>query len=203
MANHIPDEIISEILSPALRVSDAAFSTLSQAGSGPSPFMTFSESSSAFLVVSKAWLRVATPLLYNVVVIRSKAQAQALAATLNANPALGRFIKKLRVEGGFAISMLKILQNSPNITDLFLSLEIPRPDNACGLLRGLHLINPVRVIIDTGRPWTRSSPSAQKLITTLEKCIPIWEKLVPDIVIFLRSLRRCFRLCLRLHITVT
>ncbi|KAJ7938342.1 hypothetical protein B0H13DRAFT_2301914 [Mycena leptocephala] len=176
MANHIPDEIISEILSPALRVSDAAFSTLSQAGSGPSPFMTFSESSSAFLVVSKAWLRVATPLLYNVVVIRSKAQAQALAATLNANPALGRFIKKLRVEGGFAISMLKILQNSPNITDLFLSLEIPRPDNACGLLRGLHLINPI-ITIRTETHYY------------LEKCIPIWEKLVPDIVIFLRSLR--------------
>jgi hypothetical protein len=146
--------------------------------------MTFSESSSAFLVVAKAWLRVATPLLYNVVVIRSKAQAQALAAALKANPALGRFIKKLRVEGGFAISMLKILQTSPNITDLFLSLEIPQPDNACGLHRGLHLINPVRVIIDTGRPWTGLSLSAQKLITTLEKCIPIWKKLVPDIVLF-------------------
>ncbi|KAJ7938341.1 hypothetical protein B0H13DRAFT_1139374 [Mycena leptocephala] len=163
MANHIPDEIISEILSPALRVSDAAFSTLS--ASGASPFMTFSESSSAFLVVAKAWLRVATPLLYNVVVIRSKAQAQALAAALKANPALGRFIKKLRVEGGFAISMLKILQTSPNITDLFLSLEIPQPDNACGLHRGLHLINPVRVIIDTGRPWTgRHYPHRNSLL---------------------------------------
>ncbi|KAJ7938332.1 hypothetical protein B0H13DRAFT_1698452 [Mycena leptocephala] len=176
MANHIPDEIISEILSPALRVSDATFSTLSQAGSGPSPFMTFSESSSAFLVVSKAWLRVATPLLYNVVVIRSKAQAQALAATLNANPDLGRFIKKLRVEGGFAISMLKILQSSPNITDIFLALSIAPSDNACGLCRGLPLIDPVRVIIDN-HTWNGVNKPTSKLIDTLEKCFVTWKNM--------------------------
>ncbi|KAJ6524562.1 hypothetical protein B0H19DRAFT_1200314 [Mycena capillaripes] len=61
--------------------------------------MKFSESSSAYLVVSKAWLRVATPLLYNVVAIHLKAQAQALAATLTTNPALGRFIMKSRNRG--------------------------------------------------------------------------------------------------------
>ncbi|KAJ6524554.1 hypothetical protein B0H19DRAFT_1200262 [Mycena capillaripes] len=185
MANHIPDEIISEILSPALRVSDATFCAMSE--SGASPFMKFSESSSAYLVVSKAWLRVATPLLYNVVAIRSKAQAQALAATLTTNPALGRFIKKLRVEGGYAISMLKILQTSPNITDLFLSLAIASPDNACGLCRGLPLANPVRVIIDTAigwRYWSGISKHAKPLVEALVKSIPTWENLavfeIPD-----------------------
>ncbi|KAJ7602497.1 hypothetical protein DFH06DRAFT_1115658 [Mycena polygramma] len=171
MANHIPDEIISEILSPALRVSDATFSALTR--TGDSPFMTFSESSSAFLVVSKAWLRVATPLLYSVVVLRSKAQAQALAATLKANPTLGRFIKKLRVEGGYAISMLKILQSSKNITDLFLSLEIDSSDNACGLIRGLPLVDPVRVIIGDCSYYDR----AEQLLGALEKCIQTWKNL--------------------------
>ncbi|KAF8218321.1 hypothetical protein K438DRAFT_1796665 [Mycena galopus ATCC 62051] len=177
MADHLPDEIISEILSPALRVSDAAFSALTVGGT--SPFMTFSESSSAYLVVSKAWLRVATPLLYNVTVLRSKAQAQALATTLTTNPALGRFIKKLRVEGGYAISMLKIFQNSPNITDLFLSLVIPSSDNACGLCRGLPLVKPTRVIVDTGAFYYLGvSKPAQKLLDTLEKCIGTWKELV-------------------------
>ncbi|KAJ6478582.1 hypothetical protein C8R47DRAFT_638137 [Mycena vitilis] len=171
MANHLPDEIISEILSPALRVSDATFSALTH--TGDSPFMTFSESSSAFLVVSKAWLRVATPLLYNVVVLRSKAQAQALAATLKANPTLGRFIKKLRVEGGYAISMLKILQSSKNLTDLFLSLEIAPYDNACGLIRGLPLVDPVRVIIGDSSYYDR----AEQLLGALEKCIQTWKNL--------------------------
>ncbi|KAJ7353371.1 hypothetical protein DFH08DRAFT_987682 [Mycena albidolilacea] len=168
MASNLPDEIVSEILSPALRVSDAAFSAF-----GPSPFMTFSESSSAFLLVCKSWLRVATPLLYNVAILRSKAQAQALAATLNANPALGPFIKKLRVEGGYAISMHKILQASKNITDIFLSMRIPPSDNACGLCRGLPLINPVRLILD----WTTLGRLALKLFDTLEQCIPAWKKM--------------------------
>ncbi|KAJ7270755.1 hypothetical protein B0H12DRAFT_1229232 [Mycena haematopus] len=176
MANNLPDEIISEILSPALRVSDAAFSTLSTSSS-TSPFMKFSESTSAYLVVSKAWLRVATPLLYHDVILRSKAQAQALAATLAANPALGQFIKKLRVEGGYAISMHKILQNSRNITDLFLSMAIASSDNATGLCRGLPLLDPVRVIIDFGRPWTTVWKSASKLLDTLDQCIPTWEKM--------------------------
>ncbi|KAJ6463407.1 hypothetical protein C8R45DRAFT_1080367 [Mycena sanguinolenta] len=176
MANNLPDEIISEILSPALKVSDAAFSTL-LTRSGPSPFMTFFESTSAYLVVSKAWLRVSTPLLYHDVILRSKAQAQALAATLSTNPALGRFIKRLRVEGGYAISMHKILQNSKNITDLFLSTMIASSDNASGLCRGLPLLDPVRVIIDTGYSWTVEGKSGLKLLETLEKCIPIWKKM--------------------------
>ncbi|KAJ7166447.1 hypothetical protein C8R43DRAFT_836059, partial [Mycena crocata] len=77
-AVHIPNEIIHEILSPALCVSEEAFS----ATSPDLPFAKISESSSAFLLVSKAWLRVATPLLYNIVIIRFKAQAQALAVAL-------------------------------------------------------------------------------------------------------------------------
>ncbi|KAJ7119067.1 hypothetical protein C8R44DRAFT_923002 [Mycena epipterygia] len=66
--NSLPDEIISEILSPALKVSDEVFSDTADV----SPFATYSESSSAYLLVCKAWLRVATPLLNNVVILRSK-----------------------------------------------------------------------------------------------------------------------------------
>ncbi|KAJ7179664.1 hypothetical protein C8R46DRAFT_987469 [Mycena filopes] len=177
---HLPDEIISEILLPALRVPDETFSATNFANfsNGASPFVSFSESPSAYLVVCKSWLRVATPLLYNVVVIRSKAQAQALAGTLAANPALGRFIRKLRVEGGYAISMHKVLQNSPNITDIFLTVEIPRSDNVCGLVRGLPLIDPVRVIIDSGSLYSGLSHEAYKLLDVLkEKCLPCWKKM--------------------------
>ncbi|KAJ7718709.1 hypothetical protein B0H16DRAFT_1608687 [Mycena metata] len=173
---HLPDEIISEILSPALRVSDEAFSYVSHHNT-VSPFMTFTESTSALLVVCKSWLRVATPLLYNVVILRSKAQAQALAATLTANPALGAFIRKLRAEGGYAISMFKILQNSPNITDLFLSVDFASGDNACGLCRGLALLDPIRVIVGKATLWGRISKNAQKLVDTLAECIPAWKNL--------------------------
>src|SRR5262245_53222399 len=100
MANAIskfPDELLQEILSPVLSVSDDQFSSTAEL----SPFSSFSKLSSAtLLLVCKSWLRVAYPLLYNTVVIRSSGQAHALANSLHANLTLGRHVKKLRLEGG-------------------------------------------------------------------------------------------------------
>jgi hypothetical protein len=108
MSDHsLPDEIISEILSPALKVSDEVFSDTSEV----SPFAKYAESTSAYLLVCKSWLRVSTPLLYNIVILRSKAQAKALSLALAGNKELGQFIKKLRVEGGYGTPMLTIAQH--------------------------------------------------------------------------------------------
>ncbi|KAJ7053845.1 hypothetical protein C8F01DRAFT_995974 [Mycena amicta] len=126
----LPDEILSEILSPALKVPDDVFCDTTP---GQSPFANYTESSSACLVVCKSWLRVATPLLYNVVILRSKAQAKALAGALAQNAELGRFIKKLRVEGGFGPSMHTVLRCAPNISDLYLTFEVYSPDNTDGI----------------------------------------------------------------------
>ncbi|KAJ7453834.1 hypothetical protein FB451DRAFT_1100173 [Mycena latifolia] len=149
MAENLPDEILSEILSPALKVPEHRFSDTSST----SPFATYSGSSSAALLVSKAWLRVSTPLLYTVVILRSKAQAGALASALQGDQKLGRFIKKLRVEGGFGASMHQILKATPNVTDIFISTTIHSPDTTSGLVLGLPLINPTRLILfeDCGR----------------------------------------------------
>ncbi|KAK7046852.1 hypothetical protein R3P38DRAFT_3176137 [Favolaschia claudopus] len=173
-ANRIPDEIISEILSPALRVSDTTFSTLTSVA-GASPFLTFSESSSAYLEVSKSWLRVGTPLLYNVVAIRSTAQAQALAATLTTNPDLGCFIKKLRVEGGYDMHMLTIIRAAQKISDVYLSLVFDKSDNASGLRKALPLLDPVRIIVDGDSDV--ESEDATGLLDILETCVLNWKRL--------------------------
>ncbi|KAF7354814.1 Abhydrolase domain-containing protein mpaH [Mycena sanguinolenta] len=136
----LPDEI----LSPALKFSDSDFSDFT---SDVSPFANYSESSSAYLLVCKPWLRVTTPLLYNLVILRSKAQAKALRVVLSGNKELGKFIKKIRVEGGYELSMHAILRCSPNICYPFLSLEIYSSDSTSGLRRGLQLINPTRLIL--------------------------------------------------------
>ncbi|KAJ7608610.1 hypothetical protein DFH06DRAFT_935890, partial [Mycena polygramma] len=121
MSERLPDEIISEILSPALKVSEEMFSDT--ASTRISPFASDSLSSSAALLVCKAWLRVATPLLYHVVVIRSTAQARALLKSLLGNPDLGPSANTmLRLEGGFGPAMEEVLRKSPNVTDIFLSL---------------------------------------------------------------------------------
>ncbi|KAG6827838.1 hypothetical protein H0H92_010298 [Tricholoma furcatifolium] len=170
----LPDEIIREILAPVLKVPDEVFRNNAHV----SPFSNYSESTSTILVVCKSWLRVSTPLLYNVVVLRSKAQAQALERTLRGNPFLGTFIKKLRVEGGYGSSMYHIIQASPNISELWLSMRLWSSDNVSGLCRGLPLINPTRLILHDNefRP-SDSNSCTRKLWDVLCPSIQSWDKL--------------------------
>ncbi|KAJ7684349.1 hypothetical protein DFH06DRAFT_4863 [Mycena polygramma] len=175
MSEHsLPDEIISEILSPALKISDEQFSDTS----GVSPFATYSESTSAYLLVCKAWLRVATPLLYHVVVLRSKAQAKALSIAVSKNTLLGGFIRKLRVEGGYGGPMGVILKCAPNISDLYVTFQLWSSDNADGLVKGLPLINPTRLILQDLHDSRRvSNKVALAFEQTLVKTIPKWDRL--------------------------
>ncbi|KAJ7649572.1 hypothetical protein DFH06DRAFT_1208529 [Mycena polygramma] len=168
----LPDEVISEILSPALKVPDDMFA---HNDSEISPFATYNGSSSAVLLVCKAWLRVATPLLYNVVVLRSKAQAKALERTLIQDRDLGRWIKKLRVEGAYGTPMRTILQSSPNVTDFFLSLDISAADNTSGLCTGLPFINPIRVILQDSMGF--KNKMLGNLMSALKECFSKWDKL--------------------------
>ncbi|KAJ6567118.1 hypothetical protein B0H19DRAFT_719198 [Mycena capillaripes] len=172
MSDHsLPDEIISEILSPALKVSDEVFSDTSNV----SPFAKYSESTSAYLLVCKSWLRVATPLLYNVVILRSKAQAKALSLALSGNKQLGQFVKKLRVEGGYGPPMHIILRSSPNISDLFISFDIYAGDNTVGLCKGLPLINPTRLILRHSE--NRENKIVTQLVDAAVKSISKWDRL--------------------------
>ncbi|KAK7024816.1 F-box domain-containing protein [Favolaschia claudopus] len=171
----LPDEIISEILSPALKVSDKLFSDTSDV----SPFAKYSVSSSAYLLVCKDWLRVATPLLYHVVVLRSKSQANALEKVFETNPEFGLFIKKLRIEGGYGPAMLTILKACPNVKDLFISFSIWASDSTAGLCKGLPLLNPKRVILHDPQSDTRSlkNKHLDALIKTFNSCIKSWDSL--------------------------
>ncbi|KAF8056032.1 hypothetical protein FPV67DRAFT_690747 [Lyophyllum atratum] len=173
--NDLPDEIIKEILSPVLKVSDDTFRSTAHV----SPFSEYNESTSALLVVCKTWLRVSTPLLYHVVVLRSKAQAKALERALRANNLLGTFIKKLRVEGGFGGSMDHIIRLAPNITDLCLTPLIWSSDTSSGLCRGLPRMNPQRVIIcDPREAKDVDNLQSRELLTVLCDCIrDTWEDL--------------------------
>ncbi|KAF7317678.1 F-box domain-containing protein [Mycena kentingensis (nom. inval.)] len=173
MDNSLPDEIISEILSPALKVSDDDFTDTGRV----SPFANYSESTSAYLLVNKSWLRVATPLIYNVVVLRSVAQAKALGRALSGNEELGRFVKKLRVEGGYGPAMHTILQRTPNITDLFLSLNIFAEDKTDGLCKGLPLINPTRLILHHSNYKQKPNKNFTSLINALCGALSKWDHL--------------------------
>jgi hypothetical protein len=173
MANILPDELIKEILTPALKVPDELFSDTSS----QSPFSTYSRSTSAYLVVARGWLRVATPLLYHVVILRSKAQAQALETALRGNPQLGTYIKKLRIEGGYGTALYSIIKAAPNLKDLFVSLELWSSDSISGLCRGLPKTSPTRVILHDPLKGATNA-LIDKLLDLLCECIKSWKQLV-------------------------
>ncbi|KAJ7684227.1 hypothetical protein DFH06DRAFT_2188 [Mycena polygramma] len=172
MGLSLPEEMVSEILSHVLEVPDYMFSDIA----ATSPFAGFSVSSSALLLVNKTWLRVATPLLYNTVVIRSRAQASALATALEGKHDFGRFVRKLRVEGGFGKHMLDVLERTPHVTDLFLSATMWSSDNVSGLVAGLPLLNPTRLIVCEQRR-SLSNHCVNDLFRALRVAIEKWTKL--------------------------
>ncbi|KAJ7611972.1 hypothetical protein DFH06DRAFT_1243803 [Mycena polygramma] len=173
MSPNLPDEIVAEILSPALKVPEHLFSDTSL----KSPFASYSCSSSSALLVCRSWLRVATPLLYAVVILRSKAQVRAFHAALQSTPSLGPLVKKPRVEGGFGNVMHQILQTTPNVSDILLSLQIHSSDSSAGLALGLPLINPTRLIIldDPSNPL--KNKAVVQLMVALKIRVPKWTHL--------------------------
>ncbi|KAJ7263160.1 hypothetical protein B0H12DRAFT_991109, partial [Mycena haematopus] len=76
------------------------------------------------LMVSHTWHRISTPLVYHTVVLRSKGQASTLAKILHARRKLelGTYIRNLMVVGGFGKDMKRILQSTPNLRILRLTL---------------------------------------------------------------------------------
>lgn len=177
-SNRIPDEIISEILTPLLKHPDEVFSDRSM-----KPLLAPGYSSSTYLLVCKAWLRVSTPLLYNVVILRTTAQAEVLQTVLKSNKEFGLLIKKLRVEGGFGNAMQTILKCAPNITDLFLTFLVWGSDSVRDLCSGLALINPRRVIVVDADGWEvkpKENKQFTQLFNSLLDLIPKWYNLVCD-----------------------
>ncbi|KAH6909296.1 hypothetical protein BKA70DRAFT_1278108 [Coprinopsis sp. MPI-PUGE-AT-0042] len=145
-APHLPDEIVKEILSPALLVPNEAFASTSW----KSPFANYQLTSSTILVVCKDWLRVATPLLYETIILRSKAQAQALALAVKNDPQLGKFIKKVRLEGGYGNSVHEIFKHSPNIRHLWQKGGLSSNESISGYAKAFKLVSLEALIVVDG-----------------------------------------------------
>ncbi|KAK7048814.1 F-box domain-containing protein [Favolaschia claudopus] len=155
----LPDEIISEILAPTLKISDDVFSDTSDI----SPFATYSGDSPTQ---------------------RRPLHAKALSVALSGNKELGQFIKKLRlVEGGYGPLMYTILQYAPNITDILLSLQLYSADDTTGLCNGLKLISPIRLILWNGQLEYnfRDNKMISQLVNTICQCIPQWNRLLSPV----------------------
>ena len=94
MTDRLPEEILKAVSSLALHVPDHRFRDTSR---NP-PLARVDASSSVVLLVCKRWLRIATPVLYDTVIVCSTAQAQALVNALLQEPQFARLVKRIRLE---------------------------------------------------------------------------------------------------------
>ncbi|KZV95381.1 hypothetical protein EXIGLDRAFT_834366 [Exidia glandulosa HHB12029] len=173
MASRLADELLKEILSPPLLVPDELFADTGAV----SPFSKATYSAADVLLVCKRWMRVATPALYATVVIRSLAQAQALAFALKRNPDFGRYIKKLRLEGAFGQHLAVLATAAPNITDLCFSLALYADSNVKGLVKLLGAVSPERAILTTAPAKIIKNKGHAEVLSTLCSSIPRWSRL--------------------------
>lgn len=159
------------ILKFILHIPDSVFA------SPEAPFGRNAFSTSRVLLVCRLWLRVATPLLYRTIVLRSTAQTHALEYALNYGPYLRTYVRKLRVEGGYGSSLGSILRRTTGISDLYLPITFRSSDDVRGLCDGLHSINPQRLIIyEPGN--SRETSNHKRVIDTLCAVFPTWTYLV-------------------------
>ncbi|KAI5825660.1 hypothetical protein K523DRAFT_419864 [Schizophyllum commune Tattone D] len=175
--SELPDELLKDILEPAFAIPDALFRN----PEGRSPFSTYVNNykTSSLLLVNKNWCRVGTPLLYHDVILRSKAQARALAAAFKSNPDLARWVRKLRVEGGFGPSMQQILEKcGPKLTDVCLMTALYSDDSASGIVSCLSLLNPTTLVfLHSAEDRVRGNSNMDKLFAALFTTVPTWDNL--------------------------
>ncbi|KAL5504278.1 hypothetical protein ACEPAH_8352 [Sanghuangporus vaninii] len=142
----LPDELAKEVLSNILIVPEDEFSHV-----GPSsPFGRKVSSSSDVLLVSKRWLRIGTPLLYECVVLRNSAQANAFYGFIKGKVGsqVKGYVRRMRLEGSFGAVVGKMFAILPGISELYLRLPVTREENVNGLVQGLPKLNPTRVIFE-------------------------------------------------------
>jgi hypothetical protein len=171
MAGKLADELLQMILAPSLTIPHAQFIDSSPVVFGENDVV----SSASALLVCKRWLRIATPLLYEAVVIRSTGQSHALADALRENPAFAGHVKKIRLEGAYA-SLGEVLTRCTKLTTLVILLRIYSDANVTGLCRALPMIDPKDVILRD--EWQMDNAKIRKALIALCDVIPKWKNLV-------------------------
>ncbi|KAH7101382.1 hypothetical protein BKA62DRAFT_757360 [Auriculariales sp. MPI-PUGE-AT-0066] len=166
MAHELADEILRDIFALHLTVPDDAFSSTAHT----SPFSHMANSSSDLLVVCKRWMRVATPLLYETVILRSTAQAQSLAEALKRNAVFGQYIRKLRCEGGFGASVGKIMRAAPHITDLCFTLNLWSEDRPKSMCDAMATLDVRRVVIIAIGSMMKSNAATRMVSERFHQC---------------------------------
>ncbi|KAI5897659.1 uncharacterized protein SCHCODRAFT_02564690 [Schizophyllum commune H4-8] len=170
--NALPNELLGEILGHAMHIPDELFTS----NAARSPFGTYAHPHAArrYLLVNKRWRDAGLRPLYHDIVLRSRAQATALASTLRQDLNLALMVHKLRVEGGFGVSMAVIMAACTNITDLCLLVNIDSHDSSSGICLGLRYLSPTRLVLLDMQVSRPLSENGAGLLVALQRALPQW-----------------------------
>ena len=126
MATKLADETLAAIIEGVLEVEDDDFASFEIK---LSPFAESEYSNADVLLVCKRWMRVGTPPLFHTCIIRSPAQAQALAKALKKS-SFGAFVRRVRIEGAYGAAVKQFLEKATNIQELAVAMPEAFQDNA-------------------------------------------------------------------------
>lgn len=124
----MPEELLERILAlvllppPPPAASTARSSASHYAPVRSSPHPAPQPNPTASLLVSRAFYRVGTPLLYRHPILRSPRQADRFAATLTARPVLGTCIRALALDGTFP-ALKAIVKFCPTLERLDITVD--------------------------------------------------------------------------------
>lgn len=152
----IPEELLREILSYSLRVHPKEFLSFRQDCEAifmvPTPEPTTKETeklpASHLMLVSKRWLRVGTPLLYESVKVSTPAHLSTLRTLLSSSPEVGHAVRNLRLERVYNTELEPTLGHMPNLCALYLYVGVPSSCSNLGLLRVLPKLQVHNLYVD-------------------------------------------------------
>ncbi|RPD61400.1 hypothetical protein L227DRAFT_600325 [Lentinus tigrinus ALCF2SS1-6] len=170
MTETIPNELLETILFHALTIQTPVFETWRT-------HRTFCSNSpsgeSSILLVSKRWCSLGTPVLYESAILRTNTRTEALARTLSDHKRrLGRYLRRLRVEGGFGGALIKVLNAAPGLATLYLGFDLTNKDSTAGLMRTLKQVKLEHLLLDSVNGRLLSNPTGINLSKTIAGALP-------------------------------
>lgn len=99
------------------------------------------------LLVSKRWLRVGTPLLYECLRLGRRKHARRVTKLFQENPRLGNAVRCLRLEGPYSKKLDEVVKLTPRVQTLYIDVDIESSNNVNGLLRSIPLLNPENLFL--------------------------------------------------------
>ena len=190
----LPEELLREILVYVFHLSPESFcGSRTRWHSLARPLGHYQKRGTCqdLLLVCKLWLRVATPLLYESLAVRTPAHAATVTTLLKATPSLGRAVRQLKVFGGYGKDVGMIASACPNVETLYVHVSVKSGESTVGIKKVLLALSPTRLYLENSRAYhnKKGNELHQLIGTQFSK----WTRLVSGMSLLQKFLKIRFR----------